>query len=497
MKHMKTITLFLLGAILMVLSNGKFLIAPAAWIYPIFFFLATKHLSPRKSLVILIVLTGICNQLSFFHLIPSVPIPFFEYLPALAGSMFAFPFFFQKLAYKKSTSFAATLIFPSTYALLDYLNLYFNPNGTFGVLGYSQYQVLSIAQLASVIGVVGITFVITWTASIIFWLTLDHPHVNKRTYIIGTSLVLIAIFTFGSVRVMSDSDVKTVAVSGIHTVDRDDPLVTQLPDLHKQDLHTFLNETEKNMEQLIAQTIQEAENGAKMIVHSEGTLIIDETQKAAYLKRLQEIAKDKQVYIIAVPYVLTREEEPNENVLYMIDSSGKLAIEHFKYGGNMFEGTVLGDKKIHSIDTEYGRLSGIICWDKDFPSIIDQVGEKGVDTLFIPSADWKEVTPYHTIVGHMRGIENGANTVTQSVNGLSTITNYKGEVLSQMNHFNTDDWVMRGQVPTQGTKTLYSLFGKYFVICVILALIGALIIIYRDQKKSLASRSHNETRSNL
>ncbi|GKT32828.1 hypothetical protein ADUPG1_002353, partial [Aduncisulcus paluster] len=89
-------------------------------------------------------------------------------------------------------------------------------------------------------------------------------------------------------------------------------------------------------------------------------------------------------------YVLNPLPEKNENVLYIIDENGATLLSHYKYGGNAFEGSVEGDKILHKAQTSAGTLSGIICWDKDFPTVVSQLGPLNIDTLFIPSADWKE-----------------------------------------------------------------------------------------------------------
>ncbi|KGX86080.1 nitrilase-related carbon-nitrogen hydrolase [Pontibacillus litoralis] len=484
MRKYDAIVLFVLGGLFMMLSNGKFLLAPAAWVFPVLFLFAIEKLSVRVALVALTVVTALSNQLSFHKMLPSLDMPFFEYIPALAGSLYALPFIFQKLSFQKTNAFVATLILPCTYALLDYMNVYFNPYGTFGILGYSQHSFLPMVQVASVLGVTGITFIIMWTASIVYWLRLDIGKGKRRKVTLLTSSALLLIVTFGGLRVVLTEEVETVAVSGIHTLDRTDTALLEIFNLHEKQDRDFLEKTEENIDKLIEMTIAEAEAGAKIIHHSEGVALLDHTQKTAYLNRLSAVAKEWGVYIVTVPYVFTAEGEPNENVLYMIDPAGDIALEHFKYGGNLIEKTVEGDKSIQYVDTEYGRLSGIICWDKDFPAIVNQVGEKEVDMLFIPSADWKEISPYHTIVGNFRGVENGANVVTQTVNGMSMITDYKGQTLAQMDHFTTDHWIMRGHVPMEGAKTLYSMWGKYVVWCIIIALmISILYIRFVHRKK--------------
>lgn len=485
MKKYSYALLMILGGVLMMLSNGKFLIGPAAWIFPILFLFAIEAMSLKKALFTLMIVTAVSNQLSFLNMLPSLDIPMFSYIPAMAGSLYALPFVLQQLSFRKTNSFVATLILPCAYALLDYCNLYFNPFGTFGVLGYSQHGLLPITQVASVIGVVGITFLIMWTASIIYWLRLDVKKKKKKKVALLTASVLILIVILGGLRVVTNIDTKTVTVSGIHTLDRTDSEVLEIFNLHEKKNSEFLKKTEKNLNQLIEMTIAEAKAGAKMIHHSEGVAVLDETQKSLYLDRLRDVAKEWEIYIITVPYVFTAEGSPNENVLYLIDPYGEVALKHLKYGGNIIEKTVEGDKQIKYIDTKYGRISGIICWDKDFPSIVNQVGEKNVDILFIPSADWKEISPYHTIVGNFRGVENGTNIVTQTVNGMSMISNYKGQTLAKMDHFATEQWVMRGQVPTEGTETIYSKWGKYFAGYIIIILLISIIYIRFNGKGKL------------
>ncbi|NGP46531.1 hypothetical protein G4V62_16835 [Bacillaceae bacterium SIJ1] len=478
MKRFYPVLLLLLGGLFMALSNGKFLLAPAAWLFPVLLLFAVKDMRLRTAWFWLTLVTAVGNQISFHDMLPSLSIPLFEYVPALAGAMYAWPFVLQHLVYRRTNSFVATLIFPATYALLDYMNVYFNPYGTFGLLGYSQHDFLPIVQVASVLGVTGITFLITWTASVVYWLSFNHTTSKKRTVALMTVAVLTLIVTWGGVRVVTNTASETIPVSGIHTIDRTDAEVLDIYSLHTKDMGDFLQKTEDRMDELIDLTVAEAKAGAKMIHHSEGAIVMDETQKALYLERLSDVAQEWNIHIVTVPYVFTAEGSPNENVLYIIDPRGDIALEHYKYGGNMIEQTVEGDKSIQYVDTEYGRISGIICWDKDFPTIVDQVGQKQIDTLFIPSADWEEISPYHTIVGHFRGVENGANVVTQTVNGMSTITDYTGQTLAKMDHFTTDQWVMRGHVPTTGTNTLYSVWGKYVAGCIILILVLTLLYIY-------------------
>ncbi|MFD2672653.1 nitrilase-related carbon-nitrogen hydrolase [Marinicrinis sediminis] len=483
MKTYQSIILMLLGGVLMALSNGKFLLAPAAWIFPVLFLFAIRDMRMRTAWMALTLMTAVSNQISFHGMLPSLPdIPMFGYIPAMAGALYAIPFMLQKWSYTRTQAFAATLILPCTYALLDEMNVYANPFGAFGIPGYSQHDFLAFVQVASVLGVTGLTFIMLWAASILYWLHLNHSAATRKTVFLIASGVLGLIILWGGLRLTLDSGTETVAVSGIHTLDRTDSETLQIFDMHLQDPHAFLQEAEKRMVQLLELTAAEAQSGAKLIHHAEASVVLDHSQKSGYLERLGEVARTWKVYIVTVPYVFTPDGEPNENVLYIIGPSGDVELEHYKYGGNMIERTVEGDKQIQYVDTPYGRLSGVICWDKDFPSVMRQVGEQEIDLLFIPSADWKEIAPYHTWIGHFRGVENGANVITQTVNGMSAMADYKGQTWAKMDHFTTDHWVMSGHIPTRGTDTFYTDWGKYFTGCIIIALIVLIRLIFIQSK---------------
>ena len=98
---------------------------------------------------------------------------------------------------------------------------------------------------------------------------------------------------------------------------------------------------------------------------------------------------------------------PAENVVHIIDPNGEIVLTHVKYGGNDFEGSLKGDGVLQTINTPYGKLSAVICWDADFPNIIKQAGEQDVDLLFVPANDWREVKDIHAGMATFRAVENG------------------------------------------------------------------------------------------
>jgi apolipoprotein N-acyltransferase len=137
-------------------------------------------------------------------------------------------------------------------------------------------------------------------------------------------------------------------------------------------------------------------------------------------------------------------------------------LEHYKYGFNLSEGSLPGDGVLRTVKTPFGTLSGVICWDTDFPATVRQAGRNGTDILMSLANDWREIDPLHGRMAVYRAIENGVSLVRQGNEGLSLATDPYGRVVASMDHFVASERVMVAQVPTHGVVTVYSVIGDLF-----------------------------------
>jgi apolipoprotein N-acyltransferase len=142
------------------------------------------------------------------------------------------------------------------------------------------------------------------------------------------------------------------------------------------------------------------------------------------------------------------------------------------------------DGRIKTLDTPYGRVAAAICFDMDFPQLLQQAGEKRVDILLAPSNDWREIDPWHTQMAVFRAIEEGFNLVRHASGGLSMATDAKGRVLARMDHFESTQRVMVSVVPTRGIRTLYSRNADVFPIGCLVALAALVGVIRRRARKA-------------
>jgi apolipoprotein N-acyltransferase len=111
------------------------------------------------------------------------------------------------------------------------------------------------------------------------------------------------------------------------------------------------------------------------------------------------------------------------------------------------------------VDTPYGRLSTVICFDADFPWLVRQAGRAGVDVLLMPSSDWGPVGPVHADMAVMRAVENGVSILRPARNGISLAVDPHGRTLARAEDFAGGGHTMMASLPTGGVATPYAIVG--------------------------------------
>jgi len=134
------------------------------------------------------------------------------------------------------------------------------------------------------------------------------------------------------------------------------------------------------------------------------------------------------------------------------------------------------------LDTPYGRVSSIICFDGDFPQLLAQAGALRADVMLDPSNDWRAIDPWHTQMVSFRAIEQGFNLIRQTSQGLSAAFDYQGRRLAAMDHYQTTDYAMVSQVPTRGVRTIYSRLGDWFASVCLVGLVLLTVLSLRRKR---------------
>jgi apolipoprotein N-acyltransferase len=206
--------------------------------------------------------------------------------------------------------------------------------------------------------------------------------------------------------------------------------------------------------------------GAKIVFWGEGNAPVLKSDEPALLARGRQLAAKYQAYLgMALGTWNQGQQPPLENKIVLIQPDGQIAWEYFKahpVPGGEAAISITRDGKLRRLDTPYGRLSAVICFDADFPRLLQQAGALDADVVLDPSNDWRAIDPWHTQMASFRAIEEGVSLVRHTSHGLSAAYDYQGRRLAAMDHYQSADYTMVSEVPTRGVRTIYSRLGDWF-----------------------------------
>ncbi|UCG60896.1 MAG: hypothetical protein JSV52_11275 [Candidatus Zixiibacteriota bacterium] len=460
----------IIGAILLAISNGKWIIPIAAWLAPIFLlrFLRTNRLLPGLTIGA-VVYIAVSLFMWLQMLMPSGWDSYSVLLIAGSALFMYLTYVFDRLVSPRLKGFVSTLVFPLAWTSMEFMMSIISPYATFGSLAYTQYGNLSLMQLASVTGIWGIVFVVTWFASVANWVWesgFSRERCKKTIAIYGTILVLI-ILLGGARLAIFPPDGDTVRIASI----------TRSPSYRSQlNEAVYLRDKQAvsilERDHLLALSSRAAQLGAKIVFWQEYAVFFVDDENA-FVEPGRELARKENIYLGMAFSTVARNERgdpagpgepatPPENKITMIEPSGDLAWQYAKANPIPDEGILPGDEEIYNQMTPYGRIGSVICFDLDFPNYIRQAGSDDVDILLAPSESWREICPLSAYLTAFRAVENGFSLVRSTGDGLSIAVDYYGQMRSNVDYFTTDDRIMITDVPTSGVPTLYSIIGDLF-----------------------------------
>jgi apolipoprotein N-acyltransferase len=388
---------------------------------------------------------------------------------------------------------------------ISLLNALVNPFGAMGNLAYTQYGNLPLLQLLSVTGLWGIDFLMSWLASLVNWAWergFAWPRVRGGAALYASLLALVLLFG-GARLALFSAQGSTVRVAGISPspallaafdkqVLQNNTLVQALYSgtATQADRQISRQASAPVFDELLALSEAEARAGAKIIVWPEGSgaVTLVQEDEADLLARASTLARTTDTYLDLGLIELLSHPGPSgftqidESIL--IDPQGLVVWRYQKAHPVPGEPWAAGDGQVPTVQTPYGRLSNVICFDADFPGTMRQAGQAGVDLMLVPSNDWRQIDPYHTQLITFRAIENGYSLVRQTSHGLAMTVDYEGNVLGASDYFTPDPQVMVAYVPMQGVRTIYATIGDLFAWLSVAGLVALMAVALARRRKA-------------
>ena len=507
-----------LAAALFVFYAGRWAIPLAAWLAPLFLlrFVRTQRPLPGLLLAWLVRFAVAAVFPSGFILLSGIG--YYAIVLLLTG-LSMLPYLADRLITPRLNGFVATLVFPLAFTTFEYLSS-FSPTGTIPSIANTQYGNLPLLQVVSVTGIWGLTFLITWFAAVGNWAWergFAWPQVRGGG-VLYAAILAVVLLGGGARLALFPPQATLVRVAGLSASQAAVAAFNQ--QLPQATLSLLLSGKATQADRalarsafttldndLLARSQQEARAGAKIVVWPEsspvGTNILQEDEPAL-LQRAGTLTRQEGIYLdmglgVFLPDGGRGPFLKDESVL--LDPTGHVVWTYEKTHLVPFgeQGEIVqGDGKVPIVESPYGRLAGVICFDADYPGTMRQAGQAGADLMFVPGDDWQAMDPYHTQVATFRAIENGFSEVRQASKGLSMAVDYEGRVLSASDYFTTDHQVMVAYVPMHGVRTIYATIGDLFAwLCIIglLALTGLAIMQSRKRPSAAATAPLPEPQS--
>jgi apolipoprotein N-acyltransferase len=414
------------------------------------------------------VAVGIANQ----GVIKLPPVGFFGIVLLISGTI-TLPFLADRLLAPLLPALLSTLVFPCAYVLVEWINAQVNPFGTWGSEAYTQYGNLPLMQLASVTGLWGITFLITWFGSVATW-AWSHGFnwgVVKVEVLVFMAVWGLVMLAGGARLAFAPLPKTTVRAAGIGwpaevfdwsevgPLVSDDSLSAEQLELARQNLAAL-------HQRLLDDSRREARAGAKIVAWTEASAIELAQDYLALIEKAQQLAKEEGIYLLVATGVIHRERpQPRaDNLAVLVTPQGEIAFTYQKVHEipPALYITQLGKGPVSTYDTQYGRLAAAICFDLDHPGYTRQVGRAAADILLAPYGDWKTIKNLHASMAAFRAVENGVSLIRAAQFGVASAIDPYGRVLASMDEFMAEQKIMVAQVPIASRHTLYAILGDWF-----------------------------------
>ena len=413
-----------------------------------------------------------------------IPGPIYFAIIAVEASIATGPFLIDRLVAPRLTGVAATLIFPIALVAAEFLRSRATGAASWGSIAYSQYELQALIQVASVVGIWGITFLMAWFASTFDW-SWSHAFAwaDVRGPGLTCGLILGAILLGGNIRLaLAPTDrVSLRAVALNRPVDLFIPgEMTRISEgrVSPEERDRFVNMLSRLHDWFLEGSRREARAGARLIVWPEQNLLIFKEDEAAFLERAKRLAREEHIYLaMGMGTIYLGDTLPFENKLVLIDPSGAIVMSHVKSRPVIgWEAGIMkrGDGRVSVVSTSNGRMAAAICFEADFPELIRHQTGQGADLLILPVNDWKSIRDLHFRMHAFRAIENGLPLVRAAASGLSAAIDPWGRVVGVSDFFAPGDRTMTAQVPMGSISTLYGKTGDLFAWICVAAVVMAL-----------------------
>jgi apolipoprotein N-acyltransferase len=441
----------------------------ALWLAPI----PLLYLAPRLSgwqafgMAFVALLIGRLSWFSFLHAV--LPLGVALLLTVLFPLLLGLIILIVRKIIAVSRPAVSIFAYPVLWTAFEYLTFLYSRDGTAASIANTQSDFLPLLQIASLTGVMGITFLLCFVPSGIALVCHRRREGKKfRGLLLSVLLPIAAVLSFGLIRLSGGqtrdgltAGLAAIPMSAYHgrAYDRRPEAALPIAGLYLQEVGSL------------------AAGGAKIILLPEKAIAVSDSTAPVIRNLFLDAARRLGVTIIVGINSLANDHLACQ--AWVISPGGRLLLDYRKV--NLFEGET-ADGFIAGKEPGFfslnGSITGVaICKDLDFDRYIRLYRQGGVAVLYVPAWDFDRDGWIHSRVAMMRAVENGYTLVRNAQQGRLTISDDRGRVLGEASSEDNQRAVLIGKIGASEGPTFYNRWGDWFGWLDLLAAVYFLFLI--------------------
>ena len=486
--------LAIVSGILLALSFPKPDVALLAWVSFVPLLLAMGKKSPQKAFRLGFVcgMTAYAGLLYWLNIVMvtfgklnwSISLCLYLFLAAYLALYFGVLAFIVRKG--EDAGISPLLSFPLVWVGLEYFRSFFLTGFPWASLGYSQYRMLPLVQIADITGVYGVSFLIAF-ANVILYRMLrgvvakENWAYPKKSLLLFVLLLVAALgYGFNRLRVVERGALLKVAlIQGNISQD-----VKWNP--------AFQEATVAIYERLSRKA---AAAGCDLVVWPESAAPFFFQNDERYAGRIRALARELKSYLLfgSPAYEKSEGREKYLNSAFLLSPSGEVLGRSDKmhlvpfgeyvplarflpFVSKLVEG--IGDfapgTRITPLNTGKGEIGVLICFEGIFPELSREYARAGSRLLVNISNDaWykRSSAPYqHLSMTIFRAVENRLSFIRATNTGVSAIIDSHGMMHETTPLF--EEAIVTGQVRFGEGSTVYNRFGDFFArLCLVATIV--------------------------
>ena len=325
------------------------------------------------------------------------------------------------------------------------------PIGAAAEIGFSQADVLPLIQIASLTGVVGVSFVMTFApAAVATLLALRERGRAWRGSAVGSLALVGGVLVFGAVRLLQAPEAQPVRVGVAVSDEMMGRFRTERAD-----------EAMDVVDAYVRRTAELAGRGAQVVVLPEKLVGVTPAYAEAVDERFAKAAAAGDVWLVAG---INRIGTPTpRNVAVVFAPDGRKVLEYDKvHLVPGYEDAYVSGREIGSLPTAPGPWAVAVCRDLSVPELGRRLSRAGARLVFAPAWDFGADGPLESRVARLRAVEGGFALVRAAKQGVVTVSDAYGRTRLAIPTSRVREVLAVVPVVPGSGSTLYARAGDWF-----------------------------------